>query len=125
EKEKNENNEERKPYREFECMGWQVLVGKGAKENDQLTLKIAGKDDVWLHAKDVSGSHVIIRQKAGQNLPAPVLEYAASLAAWFPKGKNNSLCPVLYTPKKYIRKQKGMAAGKVKVERETVIMVPP
>ena len=114
-----------RPYHTYEILGYQVLVGKNAKHNDELTLKIANKNDMWLHAKDVPGSHVIIKDKAGKNLPKNVLEMAAQLAAWFSKRKTDSLCPVIYTPKKYVRKRKGDPPGAVVVEKEDVIMVIP
>ncbi len=101
------------------------MVGKHAKANDELTLKVANKDDLWLHAKDVAGSHVVIRHQAGKNIPKTVLERAAQLAAWFSKRKTDSLCPVIYTPKKHVRKRKGTAPGAVVVEKEQILMVEP
>ncbi len=113
------------PYHEYEKMGFKVLVGKNARHNDELTLKIAKKDDLWLHAKDVAGSHVVIKHQAGKNYPKPVIEFAAQLAAAFSKRSNDSLCPVIYTPKKFIRKRKGDPPGAVVVEKEEVVMVTP
>lgn len=113
------------PYLYFEYDGYQIFVGKNAKNNDELSFKYAAKEDIWLHAKDVTGAHVVIRKKAGNNIPSTVLEYAASLAAYYSKRKNDSLVPVSYTPRKYIRKRKGDPAGAVVVERESVIMVEP
>jgi predicted ribosome quality control (RQC) complex YloA/Tae2 family protein len=113
------------PYREYERNGYRIFVGRNGKNNDLLTFKFASKDDLWLHARDVSGSHVIIRQKAGQGFPEPVVEYAAGLAAWFSKRKHGTLVPVIYTPRKYVRKRKGDPPGKVVVGREKVILVEP
>lgn len=113
------------PFKVYTFQGYDIFVGKNAKNNDQLSFKYAHKDDLWLHAKDVPGSHVIIRQKAGQNVPEPVLEYAAGLAAYFSKRKTDTLVPVAYTPRKYIRKRKGDPPGAVVVAKESVIMVPP
>ncbi|WP_210489303.1 NFACT RNA binding domain-containing protein [Rufibacter aurantiacus] len=113
------------PYYVFETMGFKILVGRNAKANDKLTLKHTHKDDLWLHAKDVPGSHVVIKYQPGKTVPAPVLEAAAKLAAFYSKRKNDSLCPVLYTPKKYIRKPKGATPGSVIVEREKVLLVKP
>ncbi|WP_205502569.1 NFACT RNA binding domain-containing protein [Rufibacter psychrotolerans] len=113
------------PYHTFELMGFKILVGKNSKANDKLTLKHTHKDDLWLHAKDVPGSHVVIKYQAGKAFPAPVLEAAAQLAAFYSKRRNDSLCPVLYTPKKYVRKAKGAAPGSVIVEREKVLLVKP
>lgn len=113
------------PYKEVIFMGFQIWIGKHSKANDELTLKHARKDDTWLHAKDVSGSHVVIKNAGNKAIPNPVLEKAAALAAHHSKRKSDSLCPVIYTPKKYVRKRKGDPPGAVVVEREQVIMVKP
>ncbi|RSK47176.1 NFACT RNA binding domain-containing protein [Hymenobacter rigui] len=113
------------PFKVFEDSGFTILVGRNAQNNDLLTQRYAHKDDLWLHAKDVSGSHVVILQRAGQAVPAPVLERAAQLAAWYSRRQNDSLCPVTYTPKKFVRKPKGAQPGQVVVEREKVLLVVP
>ena len=113
------------PYFDFEHKGFKIWVGKNAEANDQLTLKHAHKDDLWLHAKDVAGSHVIIKYQAGKPFPKDVIERAAQLAAYNSKRKNETLCPVTVTPKKFVRKRKGDPAGAVVVEREDVILVEP
>lgn len=113
------------PYREVIFMGFQIWIGKNSRSNDELTLKHARKDDTWLHAKDVAGSHVVIKNAGNKSIPTPVLEKAAALAAHHSKRKSDSLCPVIYTPKKYVRKRKGDPPGAVVVEREQVIMVKP
>lgn len=122
---KREKQEEVLPYHEYNFEGYHIMVGKHAKANDELTLKVANKDDLWLHAKDVAGSHVVIRHQAGKNIPKTVLERAAQLAAWFSKRKTDSLCPVIYTPKKHVRKRKGTAPGAMVVEKEQILMVEP
>ncbi|AMJ66299.1 NFACT RNA binding domain-containing protein [Hymenobacter sp. PAMC 26628] len=113
------------PFKVFEDRGFTILVGRNAANNDLLTQKYAHKDDYWLHAKDVSGSHVVVRHRAGQPVPAPVLEHAAQLAAWYSRRQNDSLCPVTVTPKKFVRKPKGARPGQVIVEREQVVLVVP
>lgn len=113
------------PFHEFEFKGFKILVGRNAEANDKLTLKYSNKDDLWLHAKDVAGSHVLIKHQSGKNFPREVIEYAAGLAAYNSKRKNESLCPVAFTPKKFVRKRKGDPAGMVVVEREEVILVEP
>mgnify|MGYP005748423747 CR=1 FL=1 len=113
------------PFRVFETEGYKILVGKSARNNDELTQRHTYKEDLWLHAKDVSGSHVVIKHQAGKTIPNTVLEKAAQLAAYYSKRKSDSLCPVLYTPKKWVRKPKGAAPGSVVVEREKVILVKP
>ncbi|WP_210116063.1 NFACT RNA binding domain-containing protein [Hymenobacter wooponensis] len=113
------------PFKVFEDSGFTILVGRNAQNNDLLTQRYAHKDDLWLHAKDVTGSHVVIRHRSGHSVPEPVLERAAQLAAWYSRRKNDSLCPVTYTPKKFVRKPKGAIAGQVVVERENVLLVVP
>ncbi|GAA4365681.1 hypothetical protein GCM10023185_36180 [Hymenobacter saemangeumensis] len=113
------------PFKVFEDRGFTILVGRNAANNDLLTQKYAHKDDLWLHAKDVSGSHVVIRHKAGQAVPEPVIEHAAQLAGWYSRRQHDSLCPVTVTPKKYVRKPKGALPGQVVVEREQVLLVKP
>ena len=114
-----------KPYLSYDKDGFTILVGKNAKHNDTLTQKLSYKEDLWLHAKDVSGSHVLIKHKSGQSFPKHVIEYAAQLAAYYSKRKTESMCPVIYTPKKFVRKVKGAPAGAVMVDKEQVILVTP
>jgi predicted ribosome quality control (RQC) complex YloA/Tae2 family protein len=113
------------PYRQFEFKGYRIWVGRDAKTNDELTLKYSFKEDLWLHIRDDSGSHVLIKHQAGKTFPKDVIEYAASIAAFFSKRKTESLCAVIVTPKKFVRKRKGEPAGAVVVEREEVILVEP
>ncbi len=113
------------PFREFEFKTYKIWVGKNAETNDKLTLKYSFKEDLWLHAKDVSGSHVLIKHQAGKKFPKDVIEYAAGIAAFYSKRKTEALCPVAFTPKKFVRKRKGDPAGMVVVEREEVILVEP
>ncbi|RZK99065.1 MAG: DUF814 domain-containing protein, partial [Hymenobacter sp.] len=113
------------PFKVFEDQGFTILVGRNAQNNDLLTQKYAHKDDLWLHAKDVSGSHVVIRHRAGQPVPEPVVEHAAQLAGWYSRRQHDSLCPVTVTPKKFVRKPKGSLPGQVLVERERVVLVVP
>jgi len=121
EKEKQENS----LFRKFNYLGWDIWVGKNAKNNDVLTQQYARKDDLWLHAKDVSGSHVVIKAQAGKPFPVNIIEKAASLAAFYSKRSNDTLCPVLYTPRKFVRKTRDLVAGQVIVEKEEVVMVVP
>jgi len=113
------------PYHEFEYKGFRIWVGRNAEANDELTLKLAYKEDLWLHAKDVAGSHVVIKHQSGKPFPKDVIKRAAQLAAYNSKRKTDSLCPVAVTSKKFVRKRKGDPAGAVVVEKEHVIMVEP
>jgi len=120
-----QQSEERLPYSEYEHMGYRILVGRSAQDNDELTLRFASKNDLWLHARDCAGSHVVVRFKPGSKFPKPVIERAAALAAWHSKRKGEALCPVAYTERKFIRKRKGDPPGAVVMDRETVILVEP
>ena len=117
--------EERLPYKEILFKGFIIRIGRSAADNDELTLKYAHKEDLWLHAKDVSGSHVVVKHQSGKVFPKDVIERAASLAAYHSKRKGESLCSVSYTSKKFVRKRKGDPAGLVVVEKETVILIEP
>ena len=114
------------PYRQYDFQQHQILVGKGAVQNDALLRYHSRKDDLWLHAKDVTGSHVIIRKQPGKTVPITVKEKAAQLAAWYSKRKSDSLCPVICTSRKWVRKIKGAPAGAVMVDKEEqVLLVVP
>ncbi len=113
------------PFKDFEFEGFTIWVGKSAKDNDEMLRNFVHKDDLWLHARQVPGSHVVIRMKGITTLPNPVLERAAGLAAFYSKLKTESLAPVIYTQAKFVRKVKGSAPGSVVVDREKVILVPP
>lgn len=113
------------PFKKFDYQGFEIWIGKNSKNNDLLTQKYAYKEDLWLHAKDVTGSHVVIKYQAGKSFPTDVIEKAASLAAYYSKRSRDTLCPVIVTPKKYVRKTKDLVDGQVIVEKEDVIMVVP
>ncbi|SDD10713.1 Predicted component of the ribosome quality control (RQC) complex, YloA/Tae2 family, contains fibronectin-binding (FbpA) and DUF814 domains [Algoriphagus faecimaris] len=113
------------PFRQFEIEGFAVWVGKSAKDNDEMLRNFTHKDDIWLHARQVTGSHVIIRKKGNLKISDRVLERAAALAAFYSKLKTESLAPVIFTEAKYVRKVKGAAPGSVMVDRESVVMVTP
>lgn len=112
------------PYRVFRLADGYVLhVGRNAQNNDQLTGKFAKPNDVWLHARGVSGSHAVLR--GHQPIPAHILEKAAEITAYYSQSRKASFVPVCYALKKYVRKPKGAGPGAVVMEREEVIMVEP
>lgn len=115
---------QRQPYKEVIFQNFRIWIGKSAQDNDMLLNRYSHKNDMWLHAKDAKGSHVIIKG-AGTIYPKPVLEEAGSWAASYSDRKHESLAPVSYTLRKYVRKRKGLALGQVVLEREQVIMVKP
>ncbi len=101
---------ESRPYRYLSADGIEILVGRNSIQNDRLTQSAAG-NEMWLHAKDMPGSHVIIRREG--EIPLTTLRQAALLAAWYSKGRNSSTIPVDYTLRKYVKKPSGAAPGKV------------
>lgn len=103
-----------------------VFVGKDSQNNDLLTTKFAKQNDYWFHARGVPGSHVVLRvDNVKEGVPKNILKKAASLAAYHSKAKTAGTVPVSYTQKKYVVKKKGMAAGKVFLLREDVLLVQP
>ncbi|MEO0857129.1 MAG: NFACT family protein, partial [Bacteroidota bacterium] len=117
--------EERLPYRRFPLPGgYEAWVGKNAKSNAELTTRHARPFDLWLHARGVPGSHVVVRVRGRDDRPgAPVIEAAAALAAQYSDARGGSLVPVIVTEKKYVRPIKGGGPGLVRVDREEVVMV--
>lgn len=102
--------------------GTEILVGKNNKQNDYLTNKLAGKDDIWLHTKDIPGSHVVIRSK--QPSEQTIFE-AANLAVYFSKARHSSSVPVDYTRIRYVKKPSGAKPGFVIYENQQTIYVTP
>ncbi|NGP86762.1 Rqc2 family fibronectin-binding protein [Fodinibius halophilus] len=120
-----EEKQAKSPFRKYKEGKFEIWIGKNAKSNDQLTSH-AHKEDIWLHARGVGGSHVVIRMGNRKDYPPKqVILKAASYAAYFSKARGMKSAPVMYTKRKYVRKPKGAAPGAVVVEREQVQMVPP
>ena len=108
--------------------GTQVLVGHNNIENDYLTFKLAAKTDVWLHAKDIPGSHVIMRLENGRtvdDLPAEIIYEAAAIAAFHCKFKNSENVPVDYVPVRYVKKPNGAKPGYVIFTHNQTVYVTP
>ena len=122
---KSVQKKEQVPFNEQVIDGFRVWIGKNAKNNDLLTQRFAKKNDLWLHARDVSGSHVVIRNPEDVKIPLSTIEKVAQLAAWNSKRKSDTLAPVIYTQKKYVRKPKGSHPGQVIITKEEVILVTP
>lgn len=104
--------------------GFPLLVGRNNKQNDYLTLKVAKDNDLWLHVKDMPGSHVIIRS-GGKPVPDETLLDAARLAAYYSKGRMSGQVPVDYTLKKHVRKPAGAKPGMVVYDHQKTLFVTP
>ncbi|WP_207940590.1 fibronectin-binding protein [Enterococcus sp. DIV2402] len=102
--------------------GTEILVGKNNLQNDQLTLRTARKTDYWLHAKDIPGSHVIIR--SNEPSETTILE-AAEIAAYYSKYRYSAQVPVDFVQVKHIRKPNGAKPGYVIYENQTTYYVTP
>lgn len=101
--------------KKIEVDGYFIFVGKDSKSNDHLTFNIATENDIWMHAKGVPGSHVIIKIK--DKLPTnEILKYAAELAKKNSKAKGDDNIKVVYCKRKFVKKEKGMNDGQVKVD---------
>lgn len=119
------NTKESLPFRKIEIEGYEIWIGKNAKSNDKLTT-MAHKEDAWLHARGVAGSHVVIRMNNNKEMPPKKITLkAASVAAWNSKARGSDLAPVIVTKRKYVTKPKGAPAGSVRVQQEDVVMVKP
>ncbi len=100
--------------------GWRCLVGRNAQQNDRLTFKTAGRDDIWLHARGVAGAHVIIRRDGRADNPGKmVLEQAAAIAARH--STTNGVVPVDWTLARYVRRMRGGGPGQVVYTREKTV----
>jgi predicted ribosome quality control (RQC) complex YloA/Tae2 family protein len=105
--------------------GYEILVGRAARDNDNLTFRIARPHDLWLHAADYPGSHVIVRNPARTEIPQRTLIEAAQLAAHFSQARNDTKVAVHYTQRKFLSKPKGSAPGLVRMSSFRTIAVEP
>jgi predicted ribosome quality control (RQC) complex YloA/Tae2 family protein len=106
--------------------GTEVLIGKGARENDELTFDVAAPDDFWLHVADYSGSHVVVRNPGkAKDLDDSILLKAAQLAAYFSQARNASKVEVHYTKRKHVTKQRRAKPGLVRLLEFKTIKVEP
>ena len=112
---------ESKPHHFVSDEGIDIFVGKNNVQNDRLTGAALG-DELWLHAKDMPGSHVIVKSTAPGN--ATILQ-AAQLAATFSKGRQADKVPVDYTLRKYVKKPGGAKPGFVIYTHQQTLFVSP
>ncbi len=122
---KKKNRVEIHPRRFVTKDGSLVLVGRNNRENEILT-KTASPDDIWLHARDMSGSHVILKRGNKKEMPSRwTCCEAACVAAYFSKGRGSATVPVDYTERRYVRKMKDAGPGKVIFTHEKTLFVEP
>lgn len=112
--------------RRREVAGWEILYGENATSNDHLTTRVAKPNDLWLHARAVTGAHVVVRGVGDlQRLPRAVLLEAAAVAARHSDAKHASHVPVDYTFRRYVRKPRRSAPGAVTYTHEKTLHVEP
>ncbi len=112
------------PHRSFRSLaGTSILVGKGAAGNDTLTLRTARGNDLWLHARGVTGAHVVVRLEKGKAPDQETLLDAAHLALHFSDARGEPQADVAYTRVKHVRKPKGSAPGAVTYSQEKVLLL--
>lgn len=121
-KKKTASSKKAEPLKIFSPDGTEILVGKNNLQNDKLTFKIAAPDDFWLHTKNITGSHVIIR--CGKIEPSEeTLIFAAKIAVEFSSAKNSSKVPVDYTKIKFVKKPNGAKPGFVIFTNQKTLMI--
>ena len=103
--------------------GFNIFVGKNNKQNDQITTN-AATTDMWLHAKNMPGSHVIIKSN-GKEIPKTTIAKAAEIAAYYSKGAQSTLVAVDYTLKKHVKKPNGAKPGMVIYTHQKTAFVEP
>jgi predicted ribosome quality control (RQC) complex YloA/Tae2 family protein len=106
--------------------GWEVWVGRNAKQNDELTHRWAAPRDLWFHARGCEGSHAVLRLASGKGEPPrAVIEAAAQIAAFHSKARHSKYVPVAWTERRHVRKPRGAPAGTASIQREKVVFVEP
>lgn len=115
-----------RPYRTFVIQGWEVLVGRGDEDNDHLTFEVGEPRDLWLHvAGGTAGSHVVVRNPEGSEVPREVVEKAAALAAWYSKARGAPRAEVHYCRVSDVSKPRGAPAGLVQLAKWKSVKVKP
>jgi len=118
--------EERLPYRRYVSTGGlEIRVGRGGADNDSLTFRHSRPEDIWLHARDAAGAHVILRWNGAGNPPAKDLGEAAILAALHSRARHTGVAPVDWTRRKWVRKPRKAPPGLVRPDRVQTLFVEP
>lgn len=115
------------PYRQLEAHGFEILVGKGAADNDRLTFREASPQDLWFHAAGYAGSHVVVRNPEKlSEVPREVLQFAARLAAYHSKAREaGGKVEVHWCRVHEVSKPRGFPPGKVLLKRFERLRVYP
>ena len=112
------------PLRVVSRDGYVIWIGRTSRQNEDVTFKKANSQDIWLHARDVPGAHVIIRND-GRRIKDELIAQAAAVAAWYSKRREDSSVQVDYTRVKYVKAIKGAGHGMVTYRNESSLSVRP
>ena len=112
-------------YRHQTPSGFEVIIGRNNRQNDQLTFKVAGDYDLWFHAQEIPGSHVLLRLEPGTVAEENDLQFTANLAAYYSRARQSEQVPVIYTEPKHVYKPKGAKPGIAIYKQETIIWGKP
>jgi predicted ribosome quality control (RQC) complex YloA/Tae2 family protein len=113
------------PYRYQTPSGFELLIGRNNRQNDQLTFRTAGDYDLWFHTQEIAGSHVLLRLNPGAVPDEADLQFAADLAAHYSRGRQSDQVPVVYTEPKYVYKPKGAKPGMAIYKQERILWGRP
>lgn len=113
------------PMKFISSDGYEILVGRNNKQNDELTVRMSYSTDIWLHTKEIPGSHTLIRTNGEGTAPDSTILEAAQLAAYYSKAKESAQVPVDYTQVKNVKKPNGSKPGFVIYERNNTVYVTP
>ncbi|PSO62252.1 MAG: hypothetical protein BRC38_16325 [Cyanobacteria bacterium QH_6_48_35] len=105
--------------------GWELLIGRNNRQNDQLSFRTASDYDLWFHTQEIPGSHVLLRLQPGAVPEEADLQFVANLAAYYSRARQSDQVPVVYTEPKYVSKPKGAKPGMVIYEQERVLWGRP
>ena len=121
-KEKNRKEEKNFPYKVTLPSGKQLLIGRNRIENEIISLKLSNPWDMWFHAKEIPGSHILLKLNKGESPSETDIKLAASAAAFFSKGKNSGKIKIDYTLAKYLKKPPGTPSGYITYKNEKTIV---
>ncbi|MEH2310869.1 MAG: NFACT family protein [Nostoc sp.] len=105
--------------------GFEVLIGRNNRQNDQLTFRVAGDYDIWFHAQEIPGSHVLLRLEPGAVAEEADLQFVANLAAYYSRARQSDQVPVVYTQLKHVYKPKGAKPGIAIYKQESILWGKP
>ncbi|QFS45749.1 Rqc2 family fibronectin-binding protein [Nostoc sphaeroides] len=105
--------------------GFEVLIGRNNRQNDQLTFRVAGDYDIWFHAQEIPGSHVLLRLEPGAVAEEADLQFVANLAAYYSRARQSEQVPVVYTQLKHVYKPKGAKPGIAIYKQESILWGKP